>query len=112
MKHTPAPWFIRYCDDDYNQCMTVISSKDYGPSNTSQFNDEEDTIAIVYHQLCPVVGMQEENDANVSLISAAPDLLACCEEIREAIAYFSEYDLPLGWEERIDAAIKKAKGEK
>ena len=48
--------------------------------------------------------------ADAQLISAAPDLLASCLEIREAIKYFSEYALPIGWAERIDAAINKALG--
>jgi hypothetical protein len=69
-KATDGPWFNRYCDDDNHQCMTVISSKDYGPTNTGQFKDEPDTVAITFHQLMPSVGDNADcNDANTELIA-------------------------------------------
>lgn len=115
-KHTKGPWFTRYCDDDYHQCMTVISNKNYGPSNTGLYDDASDTIAIVYHQLSPYVGTNhrpDEHDANVKLITAAPELL----EVLEAI--IERWDTPL-WKDvphtatYINAArlvVAKAKGE-
>jgi len=89
--HTPGPWFVRYCDDSRHMCMTVVSTKDYGPSNEGQFDDDADTVAIAYHQCQPFVsgGFEindcDERDANARLIAAAPMLLEACE-------LFAEYD--------------------
>lgn len=52
----------------------------------------------------------ETNEANAHLIAAAPDLYAVAKEMREAWAYFSEYDVPIGIKDRLDAAIAKAEG--
>lgn len=120
--HTPGPWFIRYCDDDYHQCMTVISSKNYGPSNTMLYDDESDTIAIVYHQLSPYVGTDhhpEEHDSNVRLISAAPDLHEALEMVIADLKLRAEIDsrgyrvlnISDGILMRAEKAIAKAKGE-
>jgi len=66
---TKGPWFKRYCDDDNHMCMTVISSKDYGPANTGQFKDEPDTIAATFHQSAPVIGDTPDcNEATTDLI--------------------------------------------
>lgn len=66
---TKGPWFKRYCDDDNHMCMTVISSKDYGPANTGQFKDEPDTIAATFHQITPVIGDTPDcNEATTDLI--------------------------------------------
>jgi len=82
-KFTRGPWFVRYCDDDKFQCMTVISSNDYGPSNRSQFDNESDTVAIVLHQLGPAVSheLDDFGDANAKLIAAAPELLISLKEL-------------------------------
>ena len=67
-------------------CMTVVSTKDYGPSNDSQFDGEQDTIAIVYHQCQPFVsgGFEiddcDEREANARLIAAAPELIEAASE--------------------------------
>ena len=66
---TKGPWFKRYCDDDNHMCMTVISSKDYGPTNTGQFKDEPDTIAATFHQIAPVIADTPDcNEATTDLI--------------------------------------------
>lgn len=66
---TEGPWFERYCDDNSHMNMTVISSKDYGRTNTGPFNDEADTVAITFHQLPPVSGDTADcNDATTELI--------------------------------------------
>jgi hypothetical protein len=87
-KATEAPWFKRYCDDDNHQCMTVISNKDYGPTNTGQFKDEPDTVAITFHQLMPSVGDNADcNDANTELIAYlrnhAKEIIALLEAAEE-----------------------------
>jgi hypothetical protein len=45
------------------------------------------------------------------LIAAAPDLLSVCKELSEAAAYWSEYDVPIGIVDRLNAAIAKAGGQ-
>ncbi len=71
-EHTKEPWFVRYCDDDKHMCMTVISSTDHGPSNTSQYAEEPDTVAIVFHQGDPGVSndIEDFGDANARRIVA------------------------------------------
>lgn len=49
--------------------------------------------------------------ANARLIAAAPDLLAALKECDEAMAYMSEYDIPILLPERVKTAIAKATGE-
>lgn len=121
-KHTPGPWFIRYCDDDYHQCMTVISSKNYGSANSGLYDDEQDTVAIVYHQLSPYVGTDyhpDEHDSNVRLIAAAPELLEVVEAIIADLKLRAEIDsrgykvlnISDGILMRAEKAIAKAKGE-
>lgn len=83
-----GPWFVRYCDDERHMCMTVISTKDYGPSNIGQFGGEEDTVAIVYHQCSPFVCSEsdddlDERDKAARLIAAAPSLAVALAELME-----------------------------
>lgn len=51
-----------------------------------------------------------ELTAQQRLAAAAPDLLAVCEELVESAEYWSEYDVPIGIVDRINAAIAKAGG--
>ena len=39
------------------------------------------------------------------------EMLAVLEELRESASYWSEYDVPVGIVERIESAIRKARGE-
>ena len=48
--------------------------------------------------------------ANARLIAAAPELLAVLKELQESAVYWSEYDVPLGIVDRINAVIDKATG--
>ena len=52
-----------------------------------------------------------DSKKNAELFAAAPDLLEVLEEIKECSDYWSEYDVPLGIVDRINAAIAKARGE-
>lgn len=82
------PVFKRFCDDENHMCMTVISSKDYGQSNTGHFNDEPDTVAITFHQLRPAVGCDTDDfgdsytDLIITLVNAADEILALVEAAR------------------------------
>jgi len=48
--------------------------------------------------------------ADARLIAAAPDLLAVLQDLQESAGYWSEYDVPIGIVERINAAIAQATG--
>ena len=85
-KSTPGPWFVRYCDDAASMCMTTVGSKDWGPANTTKFGDEEDTVAIIYHQCFPLVGDDPDvAEANARLIAAAPAMLEILETLEFSI---------------------------
>ena len=50
------------------------------------------------------------NLAHARLLTAAPDLLAVCEDLVESAEYWGEYDVPIGIVDRLNAAIAKAGG--
>ena len=54
----------------------------------------------------------EWGQANARMIIAAPGLLEVLEEVEECSRYWSEYDVPIGLHDRIQAAIAKARGKK
>lgn len=51
-----------------------------------------------------------EQQANARLCAAAPHLLSVLQELEESADYWSEYDVPLGIVDRINAAISAATG--
>lgn len=91
-KHTPGPWNVGLsevrvdCDD--GTCFVIWPN--------TKLSSEEIALAT---------------RANARLIAAAPELLSVLEELQESASYWSEYDVPLGIVDRINAAIAKAKGE-
>ena len=50
------------------------------------------------------------NLAHARLLTAAPDLLSVCQDLVESAEYWSEYDVPIGIVDRLNAAIAKAGG--
>jgi hypothetical protein len=55
--------------------------------------------------------LEEEELATSHDIQAAfPEMLAVLKDLAESAAYWSEYDVPIGIVDRINAAIKKAEG--
>lgn len=52
----------------------------------------------------------ESTKANARLIAAAPDLLDVLIDLQESALYWSEYFVPVGIVDRINAAIAKATG--
>lgn len=50
------------------------------------------------------------NLAHAKLLTAAPALLDVCVDLVESAEYWSEYDVPLGIVDRLNAAIAKAGG--
>jgi hypothetical protein len=90
-QHTPGTWVVY---DDSND----------GKTNRIEIAARGKTVARIYHS------DPTEDLPNARLISAAPDLLAVCQELEESVEYWSEYDVPLGIVDRIRAAIAKATG--
>jgi hypothetical protein len=85
-KHTPGPWASR-------------NGRIY------QADRENLTIANIARAFDG-----DYSEANARLIAAAPDLLSVLKELQASAAYWSEYDVPLGIVERINAAVTKAEG--
>ena len=87
MSHTPGPWSVLTLDDGTQWieagCVRVAIMDDSA-------------------------GCQP---GNAALIAAAPEMLAVLEELRDSASYWSEYDVPVGIVERIESAIRKARGE-
>ena len=89
--HTPGPWAFVTPDGMVVRHPQVYS--DTGPvCNATWLGDRK-------------LG---ELTANARLIAAAPTLLEVLQELEESSGYWSEYDVPLGIVERIQAAIALA----
>ena len=89
--HTPGPWAFVTPDGMAVRHPQVYS--DTGPvCNATWLGDSK-------------LG---ELTANARLIAAAPTLLEVLQELEESSGYWSEYDVPLGIVERIQAAIALA----
>ena len=104
MSHTPGPWKILRHDLGDEEIFVV-------PVEIRGGNGK---LIVAYDGgLAPLEQewIVEEIEANASLIAAAPEMLAILEELRESASYWSEYDVPLGIVERIESAIRKARGE-
>lgn len=91
--HTPGPWVAVGCQ------VEVLSDSipDICNANPETFGQHGRS--------------DNERCANARLIAAAPDMLQVLQELEESSEYWSEYFVPLGIVERINAAIKKATGE-
>ena len=86
-KHTPGPWYA-----------TTMGEAGW----VDVFAHGVDIpIASTRHQ---------DQEANARLICAAPDMLDVLKELEESAEYWSDYDVPVGIVDRINAAIAKAEG--
>ena len=92
--HTPGPW-------EWDAKVW-----DYDPEQDAPWLVSADGTRVLSGQI------QCASEANARLIAAAPDLLAVLQELQESASYWSEYDVPLGIVDRINATIQKATGEK
>lgn len=106
MAHTPGPWIVQ---------GLLVGTSDPTGEKPGVFDSlcllhEVDYSSDYIH--APEDGFYagQQTQANGRLMSAAPDLLAACEELEESAEYWSEYDVPLGIVDRLKAAIRKAKG--
>lgn len=93
-KHTPGPW-ICYAD------VPSVDIKWHIVTNESRLR----VLANVH-----IEPSSEMDAANARLICAAPDMLKVLQELRESAEYWSEYDVPCGIVERMDAALAKVYG--
>lgn len=107
-KSTPGPWAVE--NEHIHEatggarllCVSIVQVGD-GPWRGSVCDIQSaDQISGI---------SRDEAAANARLIAAAPDLLAIAQELQESASYWSEYDVPLGIVDRINAAIAKATGE-
>ena len=88
-KFTPGPW-IASKSPTFNGVKTLWEI---------HWSEHGECVAEVVH-----------GEPDAKLIAASPDLYAVCKEIREAFSYFSEWDLPIGFEDRLNQALAKAEG--
>lgn len=103
MQHTPGPWA-------WSESGHTLHPVTPNP-NTSSIH----TIISSDGGECGYLGSSvrktvDELDADKLLIAAAPDLISVLCELQESASYWSEYDVPLGIVDRINAAIKRATG--
>ena len=84
-KFTPAPWEVHPDCPDMVRCSLGV-------------------VAEMYLD-------RGQNETNSHLIAAAPDLYDVLQELEESVDYWSEYDVPLGIQDRIRNVLRKARGE-
>ena len=102
MMHTPGPWFV-------GSSPSIDMDEESGEYGPDVYDSEVGVFAVIDGE--PETVAQPYLEADACLIAAAPDMLAVLEELRESASYWSEYDVPLGIVERIESAIRKARGE-
>ena len=105
MSHTPGPWKFEVVEetDSFLGCKWL----DGGDGSTViDLSDEW----VGYPECGQDLQMTISKD-DAALIAAAPEMLVVLEELRESASYWSEYDVPLGIVEKIESAIRKARGE-
>lgn len=93
-QHTPGPWLV---DAEHAGLFEQDQARFW-------INAEGTHVAYVDGP------RNDERTANAHLIGAAPDLLEALQACDEAMAYMSEYDIPLHLPFRVKAAIAKATG--
>lgn len=97
--HTPGPWDQRRHYDTLRD--------EIGPRGKAVATVWVRAIeGVLTHEQS--IALTAEGEANARLIAAAPDMLAVLLELQASAAYWSEYDVPLGIVDRINAAIEKA----
>lgn len=112
-KGTPSPW--KMCGEDRGGC---VCGQIWGDTNSV----EQRPVATCHHHACKraeCVDMpnprREEQQANMRLIAAAPELLEACEALLVEWEVMERLQGTHGWKEvavdRAANAIAKAKGE-
>ncbi len=88
-EHTPGPWKAEKHHVIQIGTGDVVTSCFYGFANRDNY---------------------AEDYATARLIAAAPDMLEVLKQLAESAEYWSEYDVPVGIVDKINAAIAKAEG--
>lgn len=102
-KHTPGPWNMAGAWKGGHGVFDIIKPHPSAPQSTVGY-----VIATVSYSWNQDDGKAtDETIANARLISAAPDLLLCVEELA---AMYENTDAPIGFRAR--AAIAKARGKR
>lgn len=99
-KHTPGPWRV---DPEFIHDI-----------QTSDGRIEIATVYWIFNSAIPdrtEYQESEESAANARLIAAAPEMLDMLIDLQESAQYWSEFDVPVGIVDRLNAVISKAKGE-
>ena len=97
-KFTPAPWIKEVSRLDSGGLFTSIREKNV--------NWDEGFIC----HIC-AVGDDARHNRIANLIAAAPEMYGILEELEKIIEYVGEYEVPLGFQDRVKATLKKARGE-
>lgn len=92
---TPGPWFWSRGVDDWELVGAGAERVLFCWSDKTKLK-------------CGLVVGDNIKQADAALISAAPDMYAVLSELAECSQYWSEYDVPLGIQDRIKAALAKA----
>lgn len=93
-KHTPGPWY------GVGAWVEVEDDKVADICSCNPADIDQGHLGRSYDEIC----------ANARLIAAAPDMLEALMMCDEAMAYISEYDIPLMLPELVKFAIAKARG--
>jgi hypothetical protein len=109
-KHTPGPWIFGVEEWDYDASRRKPVAKPFDYSGPGYY----DNPSIFGADGNEIVGCDQymvfRNPADIRLLVAAPELLSVCKELAASAAYWSDYDVPLGIVDRLNAAIAKAEG--
>ena len=101
-QHTPGPWksLPEEADKPYIRIRGTALGRRYKIANVMDptYNGATDQDF-------------EETRANARLIAAAPEMLEVLQDMLYCSEYWSEYFVPLGLVERLNAVIKTATGE-
>ena len=91
-QHTQVEWLA----DGHWVTVAEEDIPDICSCNPKDF--DQDYMGRSYAEMC----------ANAKLIAAAPELLAVCLRLQESTFYWSDYDVPIGIVDQLNAAILKA----
>ena len=127
MSHTPEPWSVPQPIVDgaglpfapvfATTLIAKVYSTALGDTDQATANARRIVACVNACAGIPIEVLEEGGQGTVTasmarLTEQRDKLLAVCEELSACAEYWSEYDVPLGIVERLDAAIAEAKGQK
>lgn len=87
--HTPGPWLVEHNSSIPERKQIEAVSEDG-------------------NRVLQIIVRSFNAKSDMNLVSAAPELLAVLQDLQQSASYWSEYDVPIGIVDRINAVIKKA----